>query len=62
MRAFREFVLCPHRLVRPRTPAFQAGNTGSNPVGDATIEQPLNHVSAALFNVELGTEENHEAA
>lgn len=26
----------PHRLVWPRTPAFQAGNTGSNPVGDAT--------------------------
>ena len=25
----------PHRLVRSRTPAFHAGNTGSNPVGDA---------------------------
>src|SRR5689334_1430231 len=24
----------PHRLAWPRTPAFQAGNTGSNPVGD----------------------------
>ncbi len=23
----------PHRLVRPRTPGFQPGNTGSNPVG-----------------------------
>ena len=29
-------ILCPHRLVRSRTPAFHAGNTGSNPVGDAT--------------------------
>lgn len=29
----------PHRLVRPRTPAFQAGNTGSNPVGDASIKK-----------------------
>ncbi len=28
-------LLCPHRLVRSRTPAFHAGNTGSNPVGDA---------------------------
>ncbi len=27
----------PHRLAWPRTPAFQAGNTGSNPVGDTTI-------------------------
>ncbi len=27
---------CPHRLAWPRTPAFQAGNTGSNPVGDTT--------------------------
>jgi hypothetical protein len=26
----------PHRLVRPRTPLFQGGDTGSNPVGDAT--------------------------
>ena len=25
----------PHRLARPRTPAFHAGDTGSNPVGDA---------------------------
>ncbi len=27
----------PHRLARPRTPAFQAGSTGSNPVGDANV-------------------------
>ncbi len=27
----------PHRLARPRTPPFQGGNTGSNPVGDAKI-------------------------
>ena len=25
----------PRRLARPRTPAFHADNTGSNPVGDA---------------------------
>jgi hypothetical protein len=25
----------PRRLAWPRTPAFHAGNTGSNPVGDA---------------------------
>ena len=25
----------PHRLVRPRTPGFHPGNTGSNPVGVA---------------------------
>ncbi len=27
----------PHRLARPRTPAFHVGNTGSNPVGDARL-------------------------
>ena len=27
----------PHRLAWPRTLAFQAGNTGSNPVGDTII-------------------------
>ena len=27
----------PCRLARPRTPAFHADNTGSNPVGDAEI-------------------------
>ena len=25
----------PHRLARPRTPAFHAGDAGSNPAGDA---------------------------
>ena len=29
----------PHRLARSRTPAFHAGNTGSNPVGDATLQR-----------------------
>ena len=24
----------PHRLARPRTPAFHAGDAGSNPAGD----------------------------
>ena len=28
---------CPRRLARSRTPAFHAGNTGSNPVGDAIL-------------------------
>lgn len=27
----------PHRLAWSRTPAFHAGNTGSNPVGDASL-------------------------
>ncbi len=27
----------PHRLAWPRTPPFQGGDTGSNPVGDATF-------------------------
>ncbi len=30
-----DLTLRPHRLARSRTPAFHAGNTGSNPVGDA---------------------------
>jgi hypothetical protein len=29
----------PHRLVWSRTPAFHAGNTGSNPVGDASCSK-----------------------
>ncbi len=33
---------CPHRLAWPRTPAFQAGNTGSNPVGDTNAVAPTN--------------------
>src|ERR1044071_771581 len=33
---------CPRRLAWPRTPAFHAGNTGSNPVGDAS-HSPLVH-------------------
>ena len=31
----------PRRLARPRTPAFHADNTGSNPVGDAKDFQLL---------------------
>jgi hypothetical protein len=36
------FDFCPHRLVRPRTPAFHVGNRGSNPLGDAKfiVEEP----------------------
>ncbi len=39
-------VFRPHRLARSRTSAFHAGNTGSNPVGDAkrfqrvTVSEP----------------------
>ena len=31
----------PHRLARPRTPAFHVGNRGSNPLGDAKLFQGL---------------------
>ena len=31
----------PRRLARPRTPAFHADNTGSNPVGDAKFSNDL---------------------
>src|SRR5215472_8778794 len=37
--------LGPRRLVRPRTPAFHAGNVGSNPAGDA----PQRTVKDALY-------------
>ncbi len=37
LKLFQTEALRPHRLVWPRTPAFQAGNTGSNPVGDTII-------------------------
>ncbi len=30
-------LLRPHRLARSRTPGFQSGNTGSNPVGDTKL-------------------------
>ncbi len=29
----------PRRLARPRTPPFHGDNTGSNPVGDAKLNQ-----------------------
>ncbi len=34
---YRARTLRPHRLARSRTPAFHAGNAGSNPAGDATF-------------------------
>ena len=34
----------PHRLAWPRTPPFQGGDTGSNPVGDATALNKINHL------------------
>lgn len=33
----------PRRLARPRTPVFQAGNTGSNPVGGTTFSGSLHN-------------------
>ena len=33
--------LCPRRLGWPRTPAFHAGNVGSNPAGDALVSAGL---------------------
>ncbi|CCO23812.1 protein of unknown function [Maridesulfovibrio hydrothermalis AM13 = DSM 14728] len=35
------FKMRPHRLAWPRTPAFHAGDGGSNPPGDATKFQGL---------------------
>ena len=35
----------PRRLVWPRTPAFHAGDTGSNPVGDANSPLNTQHAS-----------------
>ena len=31
---FDKYRKSPHRLARPRTPAFHAGDAGSNPAGD----------------------------
>ena len=33
-------MISPHRLAWPRTPPFQGGDTGSNPVGDANRQPP----------------------
>ena len=37
-----EIFLCPHRLVRSRTPDFHFGNRGSNPLGDAFLPSSTN--------------------
>ena len=34
--------ISPHRLAWPRTPAFHAGDAGSNPAGDANFLSTLN--------------------
>ena len=39
---------CPYRLAWPRTPAFHAGNRGSNPLGDASTIKGL-RIVAPLF-------------
>jgi hypothetical protein len=36
-------IIRPRRLAWPRTPAFHAGDTGSNPVGDAKSLNDLCH-------------------
>ena len=43
---------CPYRLAWPRTPAFHAGNRGSNPLGDASIIKGL-RIVAPLFLLRL---------
>ena len=40
----------PHRLAWPRTPAFQAGNTGSNPVGDTRYNYVDRHILCIQYN------------
>ena len=35
----------PHRLARPRTPAFHVGNRGSNPLGDAKEFQGVSNLA-----------------
>ena len=39
----------PHRLAWPRTPAFHAGDRGSNPRGDANIKKGLSNELIVLF-------------
>ncbi len=34
----------PHRLGRPRTPGFQPGNRGSNPLGAIVTRDRTNHI------------------
>ena len=43
----------PRRLARPRTPAFHADNTGSNPVGDAN--KSLTYCRSVLLQIFLET-------
>ena len=42
-------ILRPHRLARSRTPAFHAGDRGSNPLGDATFLPKRLATAAGLF-------------
>ena len=41
--------LRPHRLAWPRTPAFHAGDRGSNPRGDANIKKGLSKSDSPFF-------------
>jgi hypothetical protein len=50
------WLVCPYRLVRPRTPVFQAGDAGSNPAGGTSSKIVLRaralHSSSNLLSVE----------
>ena len=39
----------PRRLAWSRTPAFHAGDTGSNPVGDVQFPAPSTHSGRGFF-------------
>lgn len=39
----------PHRLARPRTPAFHAGSRGSNPLGDVKTKGLGDYSLQGLF-------------
>ena len=41
-------IVCPHRLAGPRTPAFHAGDRGSNPLGDA--KDPRDTITPGVIN------------
>ena len=45
---FKIYRKSPHRLAWPRTPAFHAGDAGSNPAGDANFQ-----TTATLLQIQL---------
>jgi hypothetical protein len=50
------YYLCPHRLAWSRTPAFHAGNRGSNPLGDANYINKLRFIVIAACGVDGSTD------